>query len=1335
MIHKAALNLEYATAASAVRCNTLIEGIFNTHILPELEKAISLNIPEGIHFELSKLEINIGEINEKDLTEQLAAKIGKSLSDALKNISGVKQLIDNGYSISGDPIFGHDLLQSIDIYFQRGYFRKNSNQLETIDELVTKAIGHYRKELIEMLKKYSRQNEILKRIAASLSPQTFELLIKPLEPAQENWIIEFSKTLTETKIESNLNQISSSEFRQKINYAILKYILNMDSSGFSKTKFADLVLAELALNDHSIQVLTGAFKKQSNSTSSLLSERLSHLTEEQSKRKSGKSKEPDIDELLELLNSGTLYTGSNQAELLKTAILQAIRNPEKKRKFIQKLRQTGIRKILELLSGKQADSLFELISTFPKSRISTNNENASRNELALQLASYLSQGKFRTLNTEELIVFLIYSSGFDFSETIRSTEFRSFIQKLKTTDAKKIQRSIEEEHRDQEISAIQQAHQQSLKSGQTKKEIQAELALTEASFLITKKKIIGHYLRTGQLPEAFSDLSKSDIQAIFNELILRNDDFLAHHFRHTPDPDRFVQRLIILSGNLSVIDLETYFHLFFRTEFELFSRIRSLAGQAFYEFQFPENKPRFLIELFLSALAKSKSDSQNQIFLISILTELSTLLGNASGEFIPSLHLDSGIPEIKSALRKQIEIDFEQLNKSGLSIQTDWKKIAGFIKNSSFLFLTDQKSFFELLRKNKETLPLIFHWLKTQVNPELWKKMQDAISFIPELHAELVKSESNSEQILKMAIESKFDLSATLTNLNSSPELRKIFLNWLQTDEHFFEKFSSGSHDFQTSANFNSDSAQTIELINQLLSHPPKIKAVRINISFWKSLVFRFGIQQFMKSEAGTTANLAQDFLNLLLQKLKEINEEELFYPILEELKSSQLRELAEVAGTRLLIESTEKITFAQQADETKNPSESIRQILSLLRFYAENGYFPWWAGQVSFPELISELSSISRIHPIPFEKTILHAQHEPLFRNLLLTKLPQVVIQELTLIFENHPDLKSFRDEIIQENKKSIEIHGTSKAEFRSDLYHLDDDELFSKWFGQNPESKKMIGEYTALSGYFFFRNTNPGHWRKAVLKYPFEYFLMEPEKTNADFASGLLNFLTKKHPNTNWNGNLSTVYRLTNSTSETIKTKFPQAMIPHLNPENNQEASESENPAFQIEDGEEILIHNSGLILFWPFLTRLFEMLSLIENGSFVNYESKNRAVYILQHLVYNDFDFPEHELVLNKILTGMLPQQHLSRPESLSEYEISSTQSLLNGLISNWDKMKNTSPEGLQETFLRRAGILKFKSDSLTLVVENKGYDILLQSIPWNISMVKLLWMEKPLYVEWI
>lgn len=169
--------------------------------------------------------------------------------------------------------------------------------------------------------------------------------------------------------------------------------------------------------------------------------------------------------------------------------------------------------------------------------------------------------------------------------------------------------------------------------------------------------------------------------------------------------------------------------------------------------------------------------------------------------------------------------------------------------------------------------------------------------------------------------------------------------------------------------------------------------------------------------------------------------------------------------------------------------------------------------------------------------------------------------------------------------------------------------------------------------------------------------------------------------------------------------------------------------------EDGEEVKIYNSGLILFWPFLNRLFGILSLLENGEFVNAESKNRAVYILQFLVYNEIDFPEHQLVLNKLLSGMQTHEHLSQLDKLTDEEIEAANSLLHGLINNWDKMKNTSPEGLQETFIQREGILRFETDKITLIVEQKGFDILLQSIPWNISMVKLAWMEKPIYVEWI
>lgn len=175
-------------------------------------------------------------------------------------------------------------------------------------------------------------------------------------------------------------------------------------------------------------------------------------------------------------------------------------------------------------------------------------------------------------------------------------------------------------------------------------------------------------------------------------------------------------------------------------------------------------------------------------------------------------------------------------------------------------------------------------------------------------------------------------------------------------------------------------------------------------------------------------------------------------------------------------------------------------------------------------------------------------------------------------------------------------------------------------------------------------------------------------------------------------------------------------------------------ENSPLLIDDGDEVLVYNSGLILFWPFLNRLFEIHSMLENGDFVDNESKNRAVYILQHLIFNDIDFPDNQLVLNKLMVGLNPEEYISPIASLTEEEIESNKSLLNGLIQNWDQIKNTSPEGLQESFLRRDGILKFQADKITLTVEQRAFDILIQSLPWNISIIKLSWMEKPIYVEW-
>jgi hypothetical protein len=169
--------------------------------------------------------------------------------------------------------------------------------------------------------------------------------------------------------------------------------------------------------------------------------------------------------------------------------------------------------------------------------------------------------------------------------------------------------------------------------------------------------------------------------------------------------------------------------------------------------------------------------------------------------------------------------------------------------------------------------------------------------------------------------------------------------------------------------------------------------------------------------------------------------------------------------------------------------------------------------------------------------------------------------------------------------------------------------------------------------------------------------------------------------------------------------------------------------------EIGTEIRIYNAGIIILWPFLTRFFEQLFLIKNGEFVNDESENRAVYLLQHLAYNRIDFQEYELGLNKLFVGLPFEGPLSPIAELKEDEKDLCLSLLNGVIANWDKVKSSSAEAIQGTFIQREGVLTIKKDSIALVIEKKGVDVLLNSLSWNISIIKLPWMQNPMHVEWI
>jgi hypothetical protein len=165
-----------------------------------------------------------------------------------------------------------------------------------------------------------------------------------------------------------------------------------------------------------------------------------------------------------------------------------------------------------------------------------------------------------------------------------------------------------------------------------------------------------------------------------------------------------------------------------------------------------------------------------------------------------------------------------------------------------------------------------------------------------------------------------------------------------------------------------------------------------------------------------------------------------------------------------------------------------------------------------------------------------------------------------------------------------------------------------------------------------------------------------------------------------------------------------------------------------------EPLYIRNAGLVLIHPFLTRFFTMLKLTANKKFIDEQAAQRGVHLLHYISHKSEEAPEYELALNKVLCGLPVSMPLEKGVELTEEEKETCESLINGVIQNWTILKNTSPDNFRVSFLHREGRLLYTSEDWQLKVENRGYDILLDKLPWAYSIIKLPWMEKVLRVEW-
>lgn len=163
-------------------------------------------------------------------------------------------------------------------------------------------------------------------------------------------------------------------------------------------------------------------------------------------------------------------------------------------------------------------------------------------------------------------------------------------------------------------------------------------------------------------------------------------------------------------------------------------------------------------------------------------------------------------------------------------------------------------------------------------------------------------------------------------------------------------------------------------------------------------------------------------------------------------------------------------------------------------------------------------------------------------------------------------------------------------------------------------------------------------------------------------------------------------------------------------------------------------IFIKNAGLIIVWPHLGMLFEKCGLTDANEFIDEESKFKAVYLLEYAATGEISEEQHELVINKLLCGMEITEPLERNITITDRDKEIVDGLLNAITQQWAPLRGTSIDGLRSSFLQRDGKLEEDKEQYFLKIEQKAFDMLLDQIPWSITMIKLSWMEKPLLIEW-
>ncbi|MFK7748314.1 MAG: contractile injection system tape measure protein [Kordia sp.] len=156
------------------------------------------------------------------------------------------------------------------------------------------------------------------------------------------------------------------------------------------------------------------------------------------------------------------------------------------------------------------------------------------------------------------------------------------------------------------------------------------------------------------------------------------------------------------------------------------------------------------------------------------------------------------------------------------------------------------------------------------------------------------------------------------------------------------------------------------------------------------------------------------------------------------------------------------------------------------------------------------------------------------------------------------------------------------------------------------------------------------------------------------------------------------------------------------------------------------------AGLILLHPFLVRFFGGVGILTEDNKIN--DIGKACMLLHFLATETEEVTDLELTLEKILLGIPLETVVNYQTPLTEEDKKLCEELLKAVLEHWVVLKKSTINTLRDMFLKREGELTITNDSIKLKINRVAQDVLLDKVPWNISLIRLKWMKKMMHIEW-